>query len=158
MASGMHPSLAWPSVVDGKTAMRPFSLRGEGTAVILGMAGEETGWPWLEIDYAKPRGKLILCGLSLGDHAGKAALQEAAAKLAERLLPKLVKKELPRGVALVVFETKRGRQSDAALVSARRIPTRRIRRQRTHDDLAFARMGHDHTIAFWKTKSDAPHQ
>lgn len=68
VTTAMHAHLTWPSVVDGTPAARPFSLRGEGASVMIDMAGGDSGWPWLEIDYAAPRGKLILCGLSLGPY------------------------------------------------------------------------------------------
>jgi hypothetical protein len=68
VAADLHACLAWPSAVDGKPTLRPFSLRGEGASVMIDMAGHDPGWPWLEIDYAAPRGKLILCGMSLGQH------------------------------------------------------------------------------------------
>jgi hypothetical protein len=66
VATTMHTHLTWPSVVHGTPTVRPFSLRGEGASVMIDMASEDPGWPWLEIDYAAPRGKVILCGLSLG--------------------------------------------------------------------------------------------
>lgn len=66
VTTAMHAHLAWPSVIDGSPAVRSFALRGEGASIVIDMAGEGSGWPWLEIDYAAPHGKLILCGLSLG--------------------------------------------------------------------------------------------
>lgn len=52
---------------DGKTAVRGASLKAEDRQVLAAL-GKDGEWPWVEIDYPAPGGKLLICGF---DFLGK---------------------------------------------------------------------------------------
>ncbi len=52
---------------DGKVAVSGVSLKAEDRQV-LAAAGKDGEWPWVEIDYPTPGGKLVICGF---DFLGK---------------------------------------------------------------------------------------
>ena len=52
---------------DGKTAARGASLKAEDRQVLAAL-GKDGEWPWVELDYPTPGGKLVICGF---DFLGK---------------------------------------------------------------------------------------
>ena len=52
---------------DGKAVVGGMSLKAESRQV-LAVAGKDGEWPWVEIDYPAPGGKLVVCGF---DFLGK---------------------------------------------------------------------------------------
>jgi len=56
----------WPP--NGKVAVGGVSLKGEEKRAVV-EAGKAGNWPWLEINYAVPRGKLVVCGFDFLDDA-----------------------------------------------------------------------------------------
>jgi hypothetical protein len=53
----------WPP--DGKVAISGASLRGDERQA-LAVVGKDGEWPWLEMDYPVPGGKLVVCGFDFG--------------------------------------------------------------------------------------------
>ena len=50
----------WPP--DDKAAVVGASLKADNRQV-LATVGKDGDWPWVEIDYPTPGGKLVICGL-----------------------------------------------------------------------------------------------
>ena len=54
---------AWPP--DGRTATSTVSIVAEGQQVVGRVAKDESGWPWIEVRYPRPRGTLLICGFGM---------------------------------------------------------------------------------------------
>lgn len=56
----------WPE--DGKEVASGLVLRGEGPRVVAEITTTGPGWPWVEIDFPEPGGRVVLCGFALMSH------------------------------------------------------------------------------------------
>jgi hypothetical protein len=81
-------------LLDGKVAVSGVSLKGDQRQV-LAVVGRDGEWPWVEIDYPAPAGKLVVCGF---DFLGKWDAGPTPRYLFARLLEYVTEKHEPEAM------------------------------------------------------------
>lgn len=56
-------SVAWPP--DGRLIASRFAMAADRDWVVAEATSTGEGWPWIEVQYAQERGKLLLCGFDI---------------------------------------------------------------------------------------------